>query len=379
MTKSRRLAAAALLLAVAACVSTRPAPDAAGVRRGPWLGLVGTDRFRVAWETEEAAPTLLRWGEEPGCPFAVEDAAPAARHEATVTGLRPGAGYWYRIGNGEAFEVRTRPEASSKARFAVVGDTHSTDGVHARIVREILAEAPDFVVHTGDLSLRLGKREGGGEAEFFRVEAPLLRSLPFFPVAGNHDGDGARFVELFVEPREAGHLTYYLETWGPVALVALDSNEPFDRRSDQGRWLARTLEELDHAPAVRFRVVAMHWGPYDSGSAHGPNVEARHSLLPLFEEHGVDLVLSGHDHVYERSSAGGVRYVMTGGGGGGARKRHAVLGGPYTEAGSPSFHHVLVEADDRELRLTAREARSGKLLDELRIPARGARPPGGDD
>lgn len=375
MNRTRRLAAL-LLLALAACVSTRPATDAAGVRRGPWLGLVGADRFRVVWETEEPAPTVLRWGEEPGCPSAVEDAAPVVRHETVVTGLRPGATYWYRVGSGESAALRTRPEAPSKVRFAVVGDTHSTDGAHARIVREILAEAPDFVVHTGDLSLRDGRREGGGEEELFRVEAPLLRSFPFFPVAGNHDGDGRRFVELFVEPREAGHRTYYAETWGPVAFVALDTNEPFDARSDQGRWLAQTLAELDRDPAIRFRVVAMHWGPYDSGSGHGPNVEARYSLVPLFEKHGVDVVFSGHDHVYERSSAGGVRYVMTGGGGGGARKRHVVLGGPYTEAESSAFHHVLAEVDDRELRLAAREARTGKLLDEVRIPVREGRPPG---
>ncbi len=68
---------------------------------------------------------------------------------------------------------------------------------------------------------------------------------------------------------------------------------------------------------------------------------------------------------------------MTGGGGGGARKRHVALGSPYTEAESPAFHHLLVEADARELRLTAHEARSGKLLDELRVPARGRKPAGG--
>jgi predicted phosphodiesterase len=370
VTRTRRTAAVALVLALAACVSARPAPDPTGARLGPWLGVVGKDRFRVLWETEAPAPTTLRWGDEPGCPSVLEDPDPVARHEATVAGLKPGTTYWYRVGSGEAVAVRTRPEAPGPVRFAVVGDTHSTAGAHARLVREIADEAPDFVVHTGDLSLRDGKNEGGGEEAFFRVEAPLLRSLPFFPVLGNHDGEGERFVELFVAPRDAGHRTYYLETWGPVALLALDSGEPFDARSEQGRWIAGTLAALERDPAIRFRVVAMHWGPYDSGSAHGPNVEARHSLVPLLERHGVDVVLSGHDHVYERSSAGGVRYVLTGGGGGGARKPHVVLGSPYTEAEASGFHHGLVEADARELRFTAREARSGKVLDEFRVAAR---------
>jgi len=291
------------------------------------------------------------------------------RHDVLVPGFRPGAVAWYRL-EGEDSKpvgVRTRSSPERSVRMAVVGDTHGTAGVHARIVKEILEEAPDLLLHTGDLSLRPGKREVDVEKSFFRVEGPLLRSVPICPVLGNHDGNGSRFVELFVRPRGEGDETYYLVRRGPLALVALDTNESVAASSPQGTWLARTLGSLDGAPGVVFRVVAMHWGPFDSGSGHGPNLEAQDALVPLFERHGVDLVFSGHDHVFERGTVRGVHYVVTGGGGGGRRKPHEVLGGPWTEAASSKPHHGLVEIEGRELRFTAREAGSGRVLDELRI------------
>jgi predicted phosphodiesterase len=293
------------------------------------------------------------------------------RHDVLVPGLRPGTGYWYRLeGKGEAGEtipVRTQPDETGSIRLAVVGDTHSTGGAHARIIKEILGESPDLLLHTGDLALRPGKREGNVEKEFFHVEGPLLRSVPIYPVLGNHDGNGARFVDLFVRPHGVDEATYYLVRWGTLALVVLDTNESVEAGSTQGSWLARTLESLSEDAGVVFRVVAMHWGPFDSGSGHGSNLEAREALVPLFERHGVDLVFSGHDHVYERGTVHGVRYVMTGGGGGGRRKPHEVLGDSWTEASSSAFHHGLVEIDGRELRFTAREAGRGRILDEFHI------------
>jgi predicted phosphodiesterase len=363
-----------LLFSAAGCRSaaTGTAPrKSASVVLGPYVGDVGPDRFRILWETSDSVPTRLWWGAEQDCPTLVESSEPVTRHDVLVPGLRPGTVYWYRIeGDGKAREsipVRTRPEAPRSIRLAVVGDTHGTGGVHARIVKEIVAENPDFLLHTGDLSLRPGKREGNVEKEFFRVEGPLLRSVPIYPVLGNHDGNGSRFVELFVRPHGADEATYYLVRWGNLAIVALDTNESVEAGSAQGRWLARTLESLAGDAGVVFRVVAMHWGPFDSGSGHGSNLDVREALVPLFERHRVDLVFSGHDHAFERGTVRGVRYVVTGGGGGGRRKPHGVLGDSWTEASSSAPHHGLVEIAGRGLRFTAREAGSGRILDEFRI------------
>ncbi len=374
-TTSVALAAiAALLLSGAACRSaatSTPPLESVSVVAGPYVGDVGPDRFRILWETSDPVPTRLSWGAERDCPAILETAEPVTRHDVLVAGLRPDTVYWYRLERdgavGGSIPVRTQPEAPRSTRMAVVGDTHSTGGVHARIIREIVGEKPDLLLHTGDLSLRPGKREGNVEREFFKVEGPLLRSVPIYPVLGNHDGNGARFVDLFVRPRGAGEATYYLVRRGGLALVALDTNESVEAGSAQGRWLVDTLESLAGDAGVVFRIVAMHWGPFDSGSGHGSNLDAREALVPLFERYGVDLVFSGHDHVYERGTVHGVRYVMTGGGGGGRRKPHEVLGDSWTEAASSAPHHGLVEIDGRDLRFTAREAGSGRFLDEFHI------------
>ncbi len=383
-TASAALAAVVVLLfSAAACRSTATSTalgKSVSVVLGPYVGEVGPDRFRILWETSSSVPTRLWWGEQRDCPTLLASTEPVTRHDVLVQGLQPGTVYWYRLegdgGAGASIPVRTQPDEPRSIRLAVVGDTHSTGGVHARIIKEIIGESPDLLLHTGDLSLRPGKREGNVETEFFHVEGALLRSVPIYPVLGNHDGNGARFVDLFVRPHGDDEATYYLVRWGTLALVALDTNESVEASSTQGRWLARTLESLAGDAGVVFRVVSMHWGPFDSGSGHGSNLEAREALVPLFERYGVDLVFSGHDHVYERGTVHGVRYVMSGGGGGGRRKPHEVLGDSWTEASSSAFHHGLVVIDGRDLRFTAREAGSGRILDEFHIVKGPAEGPG---
>ncbi len=151
------------------------------------------------------------------------------------------------------------PAGEGTFRIAVLGDTHSTDGVHARIVADVLAAAPDLVLHTGDVSLKPG--ENGGAAEFFRVEAPLLKSVPIVAARGNHDGSVSRFVDTFVRPRGAGDASWYTARFGNVAVVVLDTNESVSASGPQGLWLERTLAALAADPGVVFRLVVMHWGP----------------------------------------------------------------------------------------------------------------------
>lgn len=261
------------------------------------------------------------------------------------------------------------PAGEGTFRIAVLGDTHSTDGVHARIVADMLAAAPDLALHTGDVSLNPG--ENGGPAEFFRVEAPLLKSVPIVAARGNHDDSVSRFVDAFVQPLGAGDASWYTERFGNVAVVVLDTNESVSASGAQGRWLAQTLGTLAADPGVDFTFVVMHWGPYDSGSGHGSNLDVRTELVPLFERYGVDVVFSGHDHIFERSTVHGVRYVVTGGGGGGGgkhgRKRHVPMGASFTEVGAAVPHFCLLEIAGHTLHFSAREAGTGRLLDAFDV------------
>lgn len=123
-----------------------------------------------------------------------------------------------------------------------------------------------------------------------------------FAVLGNHDephGD-AQLEALGMPGR------WWAEERGDVLLVGLDSNQVDNREQ-----LAFLEETLDDSPAT-WKIVALHHPPYSAGY-HGSDEAAREAFSPLFERYGVQLVLSGHDHDYQRSKViNGVTYVVTG-------------------------------------------------------------------
>jgi len=361
-----------IVLAAVFFAGASVAGSPASITMGPYVAAVGESGFTVCWETSKKEPTRLKWGATPECENSFTSDVSVVRHEVPISGLRPGQVAWYRLeGEGrlwEATPVRTAGGERANTRIAVFGDTHSTDGVHTELVSDILKDDPDLVLHTGDLALRPLE---GGAGEFFRVEGRLLRSVPLLPAFGNHDGGGSQFVELFVRPNGGGVEPYYAVRRGPIAVLALDYQQSVEADSPQGRWIARTLDAWAADPGIVFRFVILHWRPFDSGSGHGSNLKVREALVPLFERYGVDVVFSGHDHIFERSTVHGVRYVVTGGGGGGGgkygRKRHVPMGASFTEVSAAVPHHCLLEIAGRTLRFTAREAGTGRLLDEFSL------------
>jgi 3',5'-cyclic AMP phosphodiesterase CpdA len=132
------------------------------------------------------------------------------------------------------------------------------------------------------------------------------RGLVVMGTLGNHDVrvSGGRYeFRALGMPRR-----YYRRRVGNVAFFLLDSNR-IDRA--QTTWLVRALR----ASTAPWKVVAFHHPAFSCGVYRGdPAVRSR--WVPLFGRHGVDLVLSGHDHNYQRFAARrGVRYVVHGGGG----------------------------------------------------------------
>jgi Calcineurin-like phosphoesterase len=130
----------------------------------------------------------------------------------------------------------------------------------------------------------------------------LARDTELLAILGNHDapnGD-AQLASLGM----AGH--WWAEQRGDVLLVGLDSNQPDN--PDQLAFLEDTLR----GSAATWKIVALHHPPYSAGY-QGSNASVRRAFVPLFERYGVRLVLSGHDHDYQRSTPiHGVTYVVTG-------------------------------------------------------------------
>jgi 3',5'-cyclic AMP phosphodiesterase CpdA len=263
--------------------------------------------------------------------------------------------------------------SQDRLTFAVVGDT-GTGGRQAVAVATSMAEAYardpyGLVVHLGDICY-YGRIEERFDDVFLRPYGPLIDAGVRVELAiGNHDGalyfPDERLAEIETELALLGTpARYYSTTHGPVEFFYLDSSQPGLFGDDGSRQLA-WLEDALAASASQWKVVCLHHPPYSSGR-HGSTPGAAEVLVPVLEQHAVDLVLAGHDHHYERTHPiKGITYVVSGGG----AKLTPVDPSPITAVASSVLQHLHV--DVRGDRLIARAlSPNGRLVDAFTLRAR---------
>lgn len=320
--------------------ATPPTADSGpALPRQPYLQSVGQTSALVAFRTGVSCTPFVRYG--PGSDMSKTATASVAgwRHAVKLTGLTAGQVYSYVVeACGSVTGVRqfrtAAPSTAPSLTFTAMGD-FGTGGSAQRNVLTRLSESG----RAGELLLALGDNayESGTEQEFqdrmFTPMAALLRQVPLFPSPGNHEyvtNQGQPYLDNFYLPANnpAGTERYYSFDWGPVHFVALDSNCAIGLASSdrctlaaQKSWVAQDLA----ATRQPWKVAFFHHPPWSSGE-HGSQLTMRREFGPLFEQYGVDLVLTGHDHNYERSkpmkgdavaSSGtrGITYVVVGSGG----------------------------------------------------------------
>jgi hypothetical protein len=271
------------------------------------------------------------------------------QYVASIDGLLPNMTYCYAIaGKTARTGFKTAPDASSSIRFAAVGDS-GNGGADQLAVLDQIANVPfDMMVHLGDIAYEHGTATQL-QNHHFAVYAELMKSFPLYPTSGNHEyttSSAAPFREAFVLPENggtAGSERWYSFDYGPVHFVALDSELI---GIEQVEWL-----EQDLAASTRpWKVVFVHRPPFSSGE-HGSDEDVRGSFVPVFEKYGVRLVLSGHEHDYERTKViNGVTYVVSGGGG---RETRDVGSSAFTAFSEAVLHFLYVEASPERLVLHA--------------------------
>jgi hypothetical protein len=169
---------------------------------------------------------------------------------------------------------------------------------------------------------------------------------------GNHDvetDDGTGQVRALGLPGR-----WYSQQLGPAQLVVVDSTRPRD--PEQLAWLERTLAR-SRAP---WTVVAQHHPPFSAGY-HGSHRASRQALVPLYERFGVDLVLAGHDHDYQRiKPQRGIDYVVSGG----AAKLRPTGRAGFTAVAASTYHFLELTAYADRLHLRAVD-QHGRVFDEL--------------
>lgn len=396
---------AALALGLAAVArSCAPTPRVpAGVEapprpleRAPYVQAVQDDRAVLMWRMATAgASSRLRYriGEGPWRPAEVRRGQGRDRH-VVLEGLPRAAEVEFAVAAGDGAELgrhrfRTAPPDTSGAPVEVLafGDSGWGSDAQVELARLMRGRAWDLAVHVGDLAYPDGSEEDF-TVRHFRVYRPLFARVPLFPTPGNHDVDAAggldqAYDRAFRWPGEEGRRSYAFR-WGRAQFVALDTSTDSaaaalaDRDGRPFRWLEETLASAARDTTVAWTVVFTHRPLYSQAagfSGHGPDRRLRRALEPLLLEHGVDLVLTGHDHHYQRSrplrrgepvppGCGPVHFV-TGGGGATRFARSITPEGPAARVSRD--HHFLALELGRDSGSGEAVGRGGRVMDRFEL------------
>lgn len=255
----------------------------------------------------------------------------------------------------------TLPRKDGSVRFAVIGDT-GTGGSKQHEVGDVLLRS--YQAFPFEFVLMLGDNLYGGEspkdyrAKFEDVYRTLMdNEVKFYATLGNHDEPAQRYYEHFnMEGKE-----YYRFTKGNVAFYSLNSNY-MDKKQIQ--WLESELAK----DTTKWKVFFCHHPPYSSGGKHGSDKQLREVVEPIFVKYGANLVLTGHDHFYERIKPQKGIYYFVSGAGGKLRRGDIKNNSPLTDkAYDTDMSFMLVEIAGDQMYFQA-ISRTGETVDTGVLP-----------
>ena len=266
-------------------------------------------------------------------------------------------------GLGELGDVAAPPTGEVKLplkqgslRFAVIGDTGTALRAQYDAGRQMAAWQErvgfEFVLLTGD-NIYGADTAAEMKRKFEDPYKGLLdKKVKFYASLGNHDNPNQRFYKLY---NMNGERYYTFRPKMGVRIFALDSNYIDPKQIE---WLEKELA----ASGSEWKIVYFHHPLYSSGRNHGPALSTREVLEPIFVRHGVSVVLTGHEHFYERiKPQKGILHFISGGGG--KLRPKDIMKNPQTAAGfDTDLHFLVMEIDGDDLYFQA-VSRTGKTVD----------------
>ena len=339
-----------LLLAVV-IFGTATAQESKSVKivEGPYLQAVGENEFTVVWTSDQDAIAWVEVAPDDGTHFyncerpkyfktKYGRKSIGTLHIVRVNGLEPGTTYRYRIINAAAHKgekdrvlftetrgsdvyraqpyfVTTLNSKKESVSFAVVNDIHGKTAELEQLLGNVKKDGYDFVCFNGDMTSRNNTQEGVFKYYLSSASKLFAAETPLYFARGNHETRGAyavSFPELF--PSTTG-MPYYTFRQGPALFIVLDCGEDkpdsdmeysglacYDQyREEEAAWLRRVVasDEFRSAPV---KIVFCHIPPEEKGW-HGA-AEIQRLFVPILNEAGIDLWLSGHIHKYRLTKPG---------------------------------------------------------------------------
>jgi hypothetical protein len=248
------------------------------------------------------------------------------------------------------------PLRADSIRFAVIGDSGTGEKGEYEIgalLADYRTKFPfEFVIMMGD-NLYGGEGPRDYQRKFeLPFKALLDAGVKFYASLGNHDNPNQRFYKLF---NMDGKRYYNFKPKDRIRFFALDSNY-MDKV--QLEWLEKELRNSGE----EWKICFFHHPLYSSGERHGPDIELRAVLEPLFLKYDINVVFAGHEHFYERlKPQNGIHYFISGGAGK-VRKSNIGVTGLTAKGFDQDLHFMLVEIDGNEFHFQA-ISRTGATVD----------------
>ncbi len=354
-----------VVVSLAALVLAASAVSAQTITRGPLIQNPNalTTTVTILWWTDVAGNSTVDYGTTVslgqsvtvGQAASCQIGAAGTCHSVTLTGLSAGTRYYYRlVVNGVTVQAASAsiyfttlkdPSDPSDLFFTVIGDWGQNSTAEQNVANRQDAADPQMITTVGDNFYQTGTQTNVDDG-LDRYVTPFKRIF-FFPSLGNHDVSAASwsnsaYVKTFSLPTNApDQERYYSYDSGDAHFVMLDSNNV---DSTQTSWLDNDLATTTR----RWKFVFLHHTPYSCASglfSIGSDLGVRNTWGPIFESRAVDIVFTGHDHIYERSGfvndfggdSLGTYYVMSGGGGATLDGAAVISGGLPKRSGSTCY------------------------------------------
>ncbi|MEV0094088.1 metallophosphoesterase family protein [Streptomyces sp. NPDC050738] len=295
---------------------------------------------RTPWELSRKIDAEIRHLTTPSLNGGKIAAAEQFYVHAGLDRLKPGTTYYYGVGH-EGFDpadrrnlgtlgtFTTAPDRAASFTFTAFGD----QGVSYHALGNdalILGQNPAFHLHAGDICY--ADPSGSGQSsdvydartwdQFLAQTESVAKTVPWMVTTGNHDmeawyspngygGQNARWTLPDNGPDPVNQPGVYSFVHGNVGVVALDANDvSYEIPANYGisggkqtQWLDKRLGELRAHRDVDFIVIFFHHCAFSTTNSHASDGGVREQWVPVFEKHEVDLVINGHNHVYERTDA----------------------------------------------------------------------------
>jgi len=354
----------------------------ARITKGPFLLRATQNRAALMWETDTEGLGKVSYGtgrqlknhivvEPERVEYRIRSKGGARQkktafiYKTWLDNLQPGQVYDYRITGpwtqSSVYSFRTVPADTDEVTFVVYGDCRTYPDRHRKIVEQIIKKKVDFVVISGDL-VEDGEIYQQWQQQFFEPLKGLAESVPVYAVKGNHDlSDQNYFEKLLVPPRQTANFAF---DYGLVHFYCADNYVGTETQilnliaADISASASTWKFVSYHEPTINF---GGHWSDWGYPDA-----------MPAFAEAGVDFVITGHSHQYERFrpiapppgiDGSYVTYITSAGGG---APLYDVESTSYHAKAKKIHHFCLFHIKENKLTMDTIDI-NGRIVDHLEI------------